>query len=47
MKKLKKVVDNSFTEWLEPNELKAAKEKWQDMRQNKKVMRENRNRKRA
>ena len=47
MKKLKKEVDNSFTEFLQPTQLLAAKDEWNKMRKNKKVMRENRNRKRA
>lgn len=46
-KREKQEQDFSFTEYLEPTGLRAAKDEWQDMRKNKKLMREKRNRKRA
>jgi len=47
VKKVKKEVNHEAILSLEPTGLKSAKDKWHDMRSNKKVNRQARNRKRS
>lgn len=46
-RKEKQAIEKNFLDELAPTELIAAKENWQQMKANKKVMRQRRNLKRA